>query len=158
MEQERAKQAALDAALKQIDKHFGKGSAPLPRPETMTEAVARELCRQRLLVDEREVPPDALARLVDAHWRGFIQRAQDVFGVMLTPTEEMLDDVEGWQPKDQYQDLETERERIEFIWQTMLTAAEYELDEHTLAQKASLAEADRKWREAGCPTEGDPPF
>jgi hypothetical protein len=154
------KQAALDAALEQINRAFGKGAAAhgAPRPETMTETVARELCRQRLLIEERELSADEVDRYVDGYWRTFIQRAQDMFRAMATPTEDMLNDVEGWQPKDQYQDLETERERIEFIWQTMLTCAEYELDEHSLAQKASMAEADKRWREAGCPTQGDPPF
>lgn len=135
---------ALSAALAQIDQAFGKDAPPYTqtRPASMTESVARELCRQRLIVAPEELPSERLNQLVDEHWRTFIDRARDVFAAMSVPTEEMLDDVEGWQPKDAYEDLPTERERIEFIWQVMIDCAEAEFSEETLARQAKQAEWD----------------
>jgi hypothetical protein len=70
----------------------------------------------------------------------YFDTAREIFRAMGSPTEEMLDDAEGWQPKDSYQDLETERERIEFLWQVMVDCAEAEFSEETLARKARDAE------------------
>lgn len=143
-------QQALDAALAQIDQAFGKGASEVRvQPATMTERVARELCRQHAL--KYAVSGDALAQHIEAGWENYVADAQSVFGAMCSPSEEMLDDAEGSQDRDEYQDLETAREQIVFIWQTMLTAAEYELDPDELARKARQAKRDQEWRDAGSP-------
>jgi hypothetical protein len=132
---------ALEAALAQIDRAFGKnatGEVP-PLPGTMTERVARVLFR-------REFPPVDDVKFEDLsepERDDYFQTARDIFAAMGQPTEEMLDDAEGWQPKDSYHDLETERERIEFLWGVMLDCAEAELSKETLARKAKAEEWDR---------------
>lgn len=144
---------AFEAAMAQIDRAFGINAAERrPLPSTMTERVARELAA--IAVRAEGLSYEELGQRVDSDWRNYIEDARSVFGVMYQPTAEMLDDVEGSQDRDEYQDLLTAREQIEHIWQVMLTTAEYELDPDELARKERLAEADRKWREAGCPDQG----
>lgn len=141
---------ALDAALAQIDQAFGT-SLRTGLPATMTERVARQLCRQ---YQQRQGTHWEMAKAIaDNEWPSFVDAARRIFEAMVSPTEEMLDDIEGAMDKDDYQDIETQRERIVYIWQALLTTADYELDEDELARKARQAEADRKWREAGCPVD-----
>ena len=132
---------ALTAALAQIDRAFGKGGTgeTPPKPPTMTERVARVLFA-------REFPPVDGVKwedLSEIERSEYFETARDIFGAMGSPTDEMLNDAEGWQPKDSYQDLETDRERIEFLWQVMLDCAEAELSEETLARKARADEWEK---------------
>lgn len=131
------KEEALAGALAQIDRAFGKDrTEPLPKPGPMTERVARVLFA-------RDFPPVDDVRfedLTDPERDEYFDTAREIFGAMSTPTEEMLDDAEGWQPKDSYQELETAREQIQFLWQVMIDCAEAEFSEETLARKARAEE------------------
>lgn len=125
------KQQSLDAALAQIDRAFGKNRTeemPAP-PSSMTERIARALCRQAILRQNDGEYRDDWAQKVDLSWSGHIADARDIIESMGSPTEEMLDDAEGWQSRDQYEDLETAREQIAFLWNAMLDCAECEYDD-----------------------------
>jgi hypothetical protein len=129
---------ALSAALDQIDRAFGRSATgeAQPLPGTMTERVARVLYWN----DPTQLSGTPFEEIAQPDYDRYVQLARDIFVAMGRPTDGMLNDAEGWQPKDSYQDLETERERIEFLWQVMLECAEAELSEETLARKARGAE------------------
>lgn len=137
------KQDALDAALAQIGQAFGKDVAPCPRPESLTELVAREMCRAHYRHEGLSWQQAQIAE--DAGWRHWLQDARSLFCALVTPTEEMLDDAEGWQAKDAYQDLETERERIDFLWGVMLDCAEAEYDDEGNSRAEKRAAELARW-------------
>ena len=135
----------LEAALEQIDRAFGKArTGALPSlPGTMTERVARELCRQHH--SAAGTRGEQLNLTVDNYWQDWIEAAKGVFAAMGAATDEMLDTAEGWQPKDQYENLETERERIAFLWDVMLTDAEEEYDEQGRCRADLRAAEEAEW-------------
>jgi hypothetical protein len=130
----------LESALAQIDRVFGKGgSGELAAPASITEHVARVLCRQSV----RGLRGNKLTAYINEMWQNHIEDAQEVFSAMSRPTDEMLNDAEGWQPKDAYQDLRTAREQITFLWGVMIDCAEAELSEEALQRKELAAEWEK---------------